>query len=173
MPRLCTHQEGEGSMSGDTLFPFPEPTFLFIHDVYIFPRDSLVTTFDERGKSSVRLPAMANWPAPVKGYLTAPNSSRDLSGYIQRQQIAAVCLLPLSTVVDHMDFIYCADPQLAPFMKGTYQIETARATISHIRLMCQRYRLQFESESEGAITLAAGATGTATAAGNTGALEAT
>ena len=132
-------------MSGDTVFPFPEPAFLWIHNIVVIPNASLIQTLDERGASTTTLPDEADWPDPVKGYLTAPNETRDVSAHIQRQNIAAVLLLPHSVAIDYMDIVHSSDPQLPPHMMGTYQVETARANISHTRVLLQRYRNQWES----------------------------
>lgn len=154
-------------MSGDSLFPFPEPNFLWIHKIYIYHRDDLVEFLDDRGATRVFLPPkVGGVPSgeEVMGYLTAPNSSRDLSGYIQRQQITAVALLPLNTVIDHDCYIYCEDAQLPPFLAGAYSIDTVRATISHLRVMCGRFRTQWgnvEFASNDMFSVSAGASATA------------
>ncbi len=138
-------------MSGDLLFPFPSASFLFVHTVYLFSPADLVTVTDGRGKTTTRLPARVNGLPPVdpvKGYLTAPNASRDISGYISREKIEAVLLVDNSVGIDIDWLIFCEDLQLPPHLKGVYSVDTVRPNISHTRTLLKRYRRQFESESE-------------------------
>lgn len=133
-------------MSGDLLFPIPPPTFVFVHDIYVLPKALMVEEVDERGRVSVHLPDVANYPAPAKGYLTAPNERRDMTNAIERQVIDAVCLMPIETQIDYPDFLYSNDPQLPPHLAGAYYVDTVRANISHLRVLLRRYRHQWELE---------------------------
>ena len=134
-------------MIGDNLFPFPEPTFIFVHDVHIIPNSMIVKTRDERGKVVETLPDLEDIVAEVaatKGYLTSPDETRDQTGYINRQNITAVCALPVSAELDHTSLIMCFDTQLPLHLAGIYEIDTVRTTIVHQRAMLRRYRLQFD-----------------------------
>jgi hypothetical protein len=138
-------------VSGDSLFPFPEPTFIFVHEVWVVPSEMLVVDRDERGKVIETLPSVAEIKeqlTPTKGYLTNPDETRDQSGYISRQQITAICAMPINTNVRHTDLILCMDAQLPPHLAGVYEIDTVRATIVHKRVMLRRYRLQFDEYGE-------------------------
>lgn len=132
-------------MSGDLLFPFPEPTFLFVHDVYLFGPDQIVRELDERGKEYTRIAQEGdvNYPEPVKGYLTAPDAQRDTSGYMQREGIEAVLLLPNGLGIDQGWVIKCQDPQLPPHLAGAYDVFSTRPNISHNRVMLKRFRKQW------------------------------
>lgn len=134
-------------MSGDLLFPFPEPTFIFVHEVYLIPNSMVVKTRDERGKITETLPDLEDIVAELeatKGYLTSPDETRDQTGYINRQNITAICALPKNAVLDHDSLIMSFDAQLPPHLAGVYEIDTVRTTIVHQRAMLRRYRLQFD-----------------------------
>lgn len=143
-------------MSGDGLFPFPEPDFVFIHDVYLFPPSLQVTKEDERGKVTRAIPKRTAEGLyfdedgaeiePVPGYLTAPNAQKDYSGYIQRQGIDAVLLVPTSIAVDHDWLVACHDAELPPHLEGVYTIDTVRPNISHTRVLVKRHRLQWQAQ---------------------------
>jgi hypothetical protein len=156
-------------MSGDLLFPIPEPTFIFVHQIYVIPKALMVSTLSERGQAIVRLPPREDYPEPTVGYLTAPNERRDMTNAIERQTIDAVCLMPLNTQIDYPDYLFSDDPQLPPHLAGAYFVDTVRANISHLRVLLRRYRHQWEIDSPNTISLL---TGVASAAGNEGALEA-
>lgn len=134
-------------MMGDELFPIPQPTFIFVHEVRVIPPGSIVMERDERGKVTENLPPLADLVAniqPVKGYLTNPDATRDQTGYIMREQITAVCLLPIDVNVDSAGLIMCFDPQLPPHLAGIYEIDVVRATLVHKRVLLRRFRLQFD-----------------------------
>lgn len=133
-------------MSGDRLFPIPEPTFIFVHEIYVLPLSVMVQTVSERGQVVLELPPIEDYPAPTVGYLTAPNEQRDINSAIERQRIDAVCLMPLATQIDYPDYLYCNDPQLPPHLAGAYIVDTVRANISHLRVLLRRYRHQWELE---------------------------
>lgn len=133
-------------MSGDSLFPFPEPDFLFVHDVYLFNIGAQNPQLDERGKRTVSLPQKVNgeWPQPpVRGYLTAGDAQQDQTGYMLREGIDAVLLLPNGTGIDQGWIIECHDPQLPPHLAGTYDVNLTRPNISHTRVLVKRYRNQW------------------------------
>ena len=128
-------------MSGDQLFPFPEPSFLFVHDVYLYNMP-LYVEVDERGKQ--RIGENIYSVPPVKGYLTAPNAQADQTGYMQRESIDAVLLLANDIEIDMGWVINCVDPQLPPHLAGTYDVQLTRPNISHNRVLLKRYRKQWE-----------------------------
>lgn len=132
-------------MSGDLLFPFPEPTFLFIHKVFLFGPENIVKALDERGKEYKAMPEEGSefYPEPVNGYLTAPNPEVDTSGYMQRESIDAVLLLPNAIKVDIDWVVRCDDTQLPPHLAGSYEVRSTRPNISHTRVMLQRFRKQW------------------------------
>lgn len=143
-------------MSGDDLFPFPEPDFVFIHDVFLFPPSLQNTKLDERGKSTRSVPVRNAEgvykdendeiiPA-VAGYLTSPNAQKDFSGYTQRQGIDAVLLVPTSITVDHDWLVACHDSALPPHLDGVYTIDSVRPNISHTRVLVKRHRLQWQAQ---------------------------
>lgn len=143
-------------MSGDELFPFPEPDFVFVHEVWCFPPRMQNSKTDERGKVLRSVPQRnadgqyldesGNVIPPIKGYLTSPNAQRDLSGYTQRQGIDAVLLVPHSAVVDHDWLVACHDPSLPAHLDGVYSIDSVRPNISHTRVLVKRNRLQWQAK---------------------------
>lgn len=131
-------------MSGDALFPFPVPDFIFVHDVYLFAPSDLVKTTDERGKTKTVLPAKnadGTWPkTPVKGYLTGPDQNQDYGAFTHGEAVAAVCLLPNEIGVDIDWLLDCHDLQLPPDLAGTFQVLAVRPNVSHSRVMVKRFR---------------------------------
>lgn len=135
-------------MSGDPVFPFPEPTFLWVHPIYVLHPDDMMRTVSEKGKVVDFIPTAEGIKTrtPVMGYFTNPDETKDQSGYIQRQQISAVALLPLNADVDYDCLLYCDDPSLPPHLAGLYEIDVVRGNISHRRAMLRRYRKQWEKQ---------------------------
>ena len=120
-------------MTGDGLFPFPSPDFLFVHTVNI--HKPYERTHDNRGrKRELYEPAEV-----VRGYLTAPDaaSAYDVGAY--RVRIDAVLLLPKNTCVCESAIVVCNDPQLPMNLAGQYRVDVVRPNISHTRCLLFRY----------------------------------
>lgn len=128
---------------GDANFPFPDPSFLFIHEVTIKPVES--TGSDPRGRAVVTY----GLDQDEYGYLTAPDPSNEDSGGTERIRFAATLLLgrhitlPLESAL-----IRSNDPQLPPRLAGTYKIEVVRPNISHTRCLLVRYDGPWEQNTE-------------------------
>lgn len=122
-----------------TLFPFPEPTFLFIHQVTLQRRTG--TTTDSRGRA---VPTYA--PEPLDGFLTAPNpeSVPDVGGL--RTRVSAVFLASLSTVVDVADMLDTTGAPVAAVLQGQFKIEMLRPNESHLRILLSRYTGSWEAQ---------------------------
>ena len=128
---------------GDANFPFPDPSFLFIHCVTIRP--VLTTSADSRGKPMVTYDEDEDW----QGYLTSPDPNNEDSGGTDRVRWSAVLLLPRTcTVPLENALVRCTDSQLSPNLAGTYLIEVVRPNISHTRCLLSRYGDVWEEHKE-------------------------
>lgn len=128
---------------GDLNFPFPDPSFLFIHCVEIRP--VLTRTSDPRGRPVVK----RDLPQSLNGYLTAPDPNTDDSAGTQRIKVDAVLLIGNDCTYPTEDaLVRSDDPQLPPRLAGTYRITTTRPNISHTRLLLERYDGKWEDDAD-------------------------
>lgn len=123
-------------MSIDALFPVPEPTFLFVHQLKIWTTGGAFSV-DERGKwkQDTTLPTPDLTPM---GYLTAPNETEVQQAGTLLEQVDAVCLVSRTLVIPHSSVLFCNDPRLPINLAGTYKVNGVRTNLSHTRLLCQR-----------------------------------
>ena len=127
-------------MSGDQNFPFPEPSFLFIHEATWHQYTDSET--DVRGvQRNVYL------DTPIKGYLTAPDAQAEEDAGGLRVRIGAVFITDNGTDVVKGDFIECDDPQLPPDLAGLWRVDVARSTISHRRCLLVRHKAPWGEQS--------------------------
>jgi hypothetical protein len=116
-------------VTGDAVFPLPEPTFLWVHDLTLNRMGPSVTA--EGFDTEVVVSA-----ASVVGYLTAPDPKdieRAASAGIDAD---AVALVPLEVTVVAEDRLVAAG--VDGWLDGTYRIRQVRETLTHLRLILTR-----------------------------------
>lgn len=113
----------------DPVFPFPEPSFLFVHTVNLAPAP--ITVDDDGYVQPSTDPGV-----PVIGYVTnADPSLTDTQGVL----VNTVVLVPRATVVDHdQEIVVQSQAGLHPSLVGRYAIREVRPNASHIRLLAMR-----------------------------------
>jgi len=117
----------------DPVFPFPDPVFLWVHNIAIIKTSDAVPESDDEGWE---IPAD---PAPLevvlKGYVTAPDPEATNSS----ERVDAVVLVPRDTVVSYADGIRTpSQANLAPMLTGVWKISSVRPNPSHIRILVRR-----------------------------------
>ncbi len=120
---------------GDILFPFPEPTFLFIHTLNLYTGMSN-NTVDDRGL--VVKSVAGKVPTVVMGYLTKLDEHVEQNVGTTREFYDAVALVSNSVEVKIQDVIECHDPSLHSHLSGTYRVDQVRPNISHTRVLLSR-----------------------------------
>lgn len=120
------------SIGGDALFPFPEPTFLFIHNVLLLTAGAVTT--DDRGR-----PTRTYAQSTVKGYLTAPDVQALVGDGALRESVSAVLLVPRTVVVRTEDRIEGTDTAIPANLRGRYEVVGIRPTLAHTRVLLRRF----------------------------------
>lgn len=123
-------------MSGDAVFPIPEPTFLWVHNLVVEQTGaSAALVVDGEGGWSYddALPTVT-----FTGYLTAPNP-REIeraakAGYV----LDAVALAPLGTAVAEQDRLVASS--ISGHLDGRYTVVQVRPNLSHLRVLCTRLK---------------------------------
>lgn len=82
-------------MSGDAVFPIPEPTFLWVHALSYVPHDGDNVVTDSEGRWRYDTAAAVEFT----GYITAPNPRDVARAAAQDVIIDAVALAPLSCAI--------------------------------------------------------------------------
>lgn len=120
-------------MTGDAVFPLPEPDFLWVHDLTILPVGSV---------AGVVVAADGSWQAAstvagvaVTGYLTAPNPSEVNRAASDGITLSAVALVPRGTAVTDQDHLRATG--VDQYLDGTYRIRQVRPNLSHVRLLLE------------------------------------
>lgn len=120
-------------MSVDALFPVPEPTWLWVHDLVI---ESVGASVDGRG---VTVAEVVTAELPVRGWLGGPDAKLVARGGGDGESLDAVARVPSDTAVTSRSWLR-ARPQvgLRPGMAGRYRVNAVRSTAADLRLLLTR-----------------------------------
>lgn len=121
-------------MSGDKLFPFPRPDFLFVHTVNVY--DLNPAEPDARGRRTETYGPVRR----TRGYLTAQDPNAQADAGADRVRVDAVLLVPRDFCIEEGAIVTCSDFQLPPNLAGEYRIEVVRPTLVHTRVLLNRYK---------------------------------
>lgn len=120
---------------GDAIFPFPEPTFLFIHTIHIGNRGTVVTQPDGSWAHAVT-------EIPARGYMTAPDPREVAAAASRDVVIDAILLVSNTTIVTEKDQVRCSDPFAPPVLQGVFAVTGVRPNQSHTRVLLSRVRAE-------------------------------
>ena len=126
-------------MSGDLVFPLPEPDFLWVFDMVGLRMNGASVTVVDDGEGEWHHAPTGAVKVPFTGYVTAPNT-REVDRAASRGTVLdAVALAPLGTALVEGDWLDCTkDPSIPPWLAHTFTITLARPNLSHIRLLLTR-----------------------------------
>lgn len=117
----------------DALFPFPSPSFVFVHRVKLISNTSTEPEIDDNGWP---IEASASSPGrQVKGYVSSPSYRDAASGL----RVDAVVLVHRDEIPVRGDLVNVpAQPGLLPALAGLYKVDQVRPNASHTRLLVMR-----------------------------------
>lgn len=120
-------------MSGDAVFPIPEPTFLWVHALSYVPHDGDNVVTDSEGRWRYDTAAAVEFT----GYITAPNPRDVARAAAQDVIIDAVALAPLSCAITEQCSLIA--PATVPRgLPGVYNVTLIRPNLSHLRCLLTR-----------------------------------
>lgn len=119
-------------MTGDDVFPIPEPTWLWVHQLSISHTAGAASVIDSEGRWEYHNPEYDT----IMGYLTGANPEEIERAAQQGIRFNAVALVPRETVVQAGDELIATNTNT--LLDGTYRISQVRPNLSHLRLMIDR-----------------------------------
>jgi hypothetical protein len=120
-------------MSGDAVFPIPEPTFLWVHALTYIRHDGDDVVTDSEGRWHYD----TTTPVAFTGYITAPNPREVARAASQDVIIDAVALAPLDCgITDQCSLI--APDTVPRGLPGIYTVTVIRPNLSHLRCLLTR-----------------------------------
>lgn len=125
-------------MSGDAVFPLPEPEFLWVHALIGLHMSGPSVIADDDEGDWHYAPSNAV-PVPFTGYLTAPNPKELDRAASRGTAVDAVCLAPLGTPLIASDWLDATtDSNIPESLRHTFEVGAVRPNLSHLRLLLTR-----------------------------------
>ena len=126
-------------MSGDAVFPLPEPDFLWVHNMVGLRMTGASPTVVDDGEGEWHREPSTAASIPFVGYVTAPKAREVDRAKALGTILDAVALAPLTTQLGQGDWLDCTiDPSIPASLQHTYAIHLVRPNLSHLRLMLTR-----------------------------------
>lgn len=120
-------------MSGDAVFPIPEPTFLWVHSLSYVQHDGNDVITDSEGRWRYDDGEVVTFT----GYITAPNP-REVDRAAARDVIIdAVALAPLDCGINERCSLTAAGA-VPRGLAGVYKVSLIRPNLSHLRILLTR-----------------------------------
>lgn len=125
-------------MSGDAVFPLPEPDFLWVHSLVGLRMNGASATVVDDADGGWHREAANAAPVAFIGYVTAPNPRDVDRAAASGTVLDAVALAPLGTALLQGDWLDCTDEGVPASLRHTFAISLVRPNLSHLRLMLTR-----------------------------------
>lgn len=118
-------------MTLDPVFPLPEPTFLWVHNVSVERRVNTTKDSEGRWKTSTV-------PTLVTGYMSNPEPEVIQRAASEGIRVDAVLLVPNGTAVSKGDRVKASTSGIPSYLLGFYDVSNVRPNQSHVRVLLTR-----------------------------------
>lgn len=119
----------------DPVFPLPDPSFLWVHDLIVWPvgsADDVEVDDEGRWRDS------AGASVGFTGYLTAPDPRDVRRAAAVSEKLDAVALAPRDVEFTWPCYLEAAAASIPPLLRGWYTVAPPRPNASHTRLLLTR-----------------------------------
>jgi hypothetical protein len=126
-------------VSGNEVFPIPEPEFLWVHNMVGLRMTGASMTVVEDAEGQWHREPSSAASVTFVGYVADAQPAEIDRAAARGIVLDAVALAPLSTAMQASDWLDCTtDASIPPWLQHTFIIKLVNPNLSHVRLMLTR-----------------------------------